>query len=62
MTANLARGHYSVEVVLFDARTERIIARVSPAGYFSVDGGQTVAGVAYMNARCSMSVSEEALA
>jgi ABC-type polysaccharide/polyol phosphate transport system ATPase subunit len=62
MTANLARGHYSVEVVLFDARTERIIARVSPAGYFVVDGGQTVAGVAYMNARCSMSVSEEALA
>jgi hypothetical protein len=52
LKANLARGHYSIEVIFFDVDSEATILRMDPAAAISVLEDQTGAGVAYLDASC----------
>ena len=55
LDANLARGHYSLEVVLRNQSRSRdgLLARVNPAAIFTVNERQSEGAVVYLNARCT---------
>ncbi len=52
LTANLARGHYSVEFFAITAATRDIVMRLNPAILFDVAEAQSQSGVAYLDASC----------
>jgi hypothetical protein len=54
--ANLAGGHYSVELVLFESSLEQTLLRLNPAAHFGVIDERTTEGTAYVAAACSTSV------
>jgi lipopolysaccharide transport system ATP-binding protein len=55
LDANLARGHYSLEVVLRNRSRSRLsyLARINPAAFFAVNERQSEEAVVYLNARCT---------
>ena len=53
LAANLTRGHYSVELFVFDAVTLNVLCRLHPAATFAVTETASQSGLAHLNARCS---------
>ncbi len=50
--ANLARGHYSVHVLLMNSATRRIVGRLTPAALLTVRETTSENGVAHVPASC----------
>jgi lipopolysaccharide transport system ATP-binding protein len=52
--ANLARGHYSIEIVIFSADTMKVLRRIWPAAHFAIHENESHDGTAYLRARCAV--------
>jgi homopolymeric O-antigen transport system ATP-binding protein len=52
--ANLTRGHYSVEFIVFDVVSRKVLCRLTPGPLFAVNENESQSGPAYLNPRCSV--------
>jgi lipopolysaccharide transport system ATP-binding protein len=62
LDANLARGHYSLDVLLRNRSRSRdgLLTRINPAAIFMVNERQSEAALVYLNARCRAGAAEPA--
>jgi lipopolysaccharide transport system ATP-binding protein len=61
-SANLARGHYSVEFVLIAASTREVLIRLNPAVLFDVAETESQIGLVYLRATCEAATLASAVA